>query len=85
MAFILVFGVAYASYQKYNSELSSMSKSESEINLDGKVSVTLLPLEFTMDLMETPISTITFFEGDYTKAADYLQTRVAEIVHQIFG
>ena len=74
MAFILVFGVAYASYQKYNSELSSMSKSKSEpeINLDGKVSVTLLPLELIANLKEAPISTITFFEGDYTRAVVYL-------------
>jgi hypothetical protein len=84
MAFILVFGVAYTSYQKYNSESSSMSESESkpEINLDGKVSITLLPSELTVNLMEAPISTITFFEVDYTKAAEYLRTRVAEIVHR---
>ena len=60
----------------------SESESEPEVNLDGKVSVPLLPLELTVNLMETPITTITFFEGDYTDAADYLRTRVVEIVYR---
>jgi hypothetical protein len=80
MALIIVFGMAYASYQTYHAE--SSSETDPEINLEGKVSVQLLPLELTSNLLEAPISTITFFEGHPAKAVEYLQTRVADIAYR---
>jgi len=78
MALILVFGVAFASYQKYNSE----SESDPEVDLTGKTNVELLPLENTVLLMEAPLATITFCKGDYNKAAEYLRARVADIAYR---
>jgi len=78
MALILVVGVAYTAYasQEHKFEL------DPDIELDGKESVELLPLEQTLSLLEAPLATISFFEGDYVAASEFLRMRVADIVYR---
>jgi hypothetical protein len=79
MALLLVVGVAYTAYQKNEDAKYPL---DPEIQLDGKVAVELLPLEQTLAVLEAPLTTISFFDGDYKTASNYLQTRVADILQK---
>lgn len=78
MALILVVGVAYTAYTSQEHKLDV----DPEIDLNGKASVELLPLEQTLSLLEAPLATISFFEGDYLAASEFLRMRVADIVYR---
>mmetsp|Transcript_11540 Transcript_11540/g.17854 ORF Transcript_11540/g.17854 Transcript_11540/m.17854 type:complete len:482 (+) Transcript_11540:150-1595(+) len=79
MPMFLFAGVAYAGYVAQNQEADI----DKDIQLDGKTVVDLLPLEQTLDLLEEPLTTITFLEGgSYKDIVPQLETRVSHIVQQ---
>lgn len=80
MALILVVGSAYLAYS--NTQNQKLHQLDPDIDLEGKMSVDLLPLEQTLSLLEAPIATISFFKGDYKVAAEYLRSRVPDIVYR---
>ncbi len=78
MALILVGTAAYAAY---------CVMSENEHPLDPEIppletlkSVSFLPLELALGLMEAPIHTISFFEGNYKEVAETLEQRIKDIL-----
>ena len=61
--------------------------SENEVILDPEIppleelkSVSFLPLELALGLMEAPIHTISFFEGNYKDIAEVLEQRIKDIL-----
>lgn len=85
MALILTAAAAYAAYsaaQQGGESEPSIPDVDESIDLSGKTSVDLLPLEVTMDLFDAPIFTITFMEGNFEEAARFFHRRVAEIVYR---
>ena len=77
MPIIIAAGAAYATYVSMKS--SDMEMGE-EVNLDEKTGINLLPFEHKLGLLEAPISTIAFFDGDYNLVAETLQLRVKDIL-----
>lgn len=78
MALILAGTAAYAAY---------CAMSESEAPLDPEIppletlkSISFLPLELALGLMEAPIHTISFFEGNYKDVAEKLDQRIKDII-----
>lgn len=85
MALILLAGVAYASYKKRQQALDLQLEEESSEILDlleDKTPVRLLPDERSLAVFESPISTVTYYDGDYMIAAKHLCTRINEIVEK---
>lgn len=80
MALLLVFGTAYVAYKSQEgADPNKCYEVDPGIELEGKTAVELLPLEQTLSLLEAPICTISFFEGQQNPS-DYLRERVAAIV-----
>jgi hypothetical protein len=52
-----------------------------EIDLEGKTAVRFLPIETSLGILQAPMSTITFFDGNYKLVASCLQKKVDEILH----
>lgn len=78
MALILVGTAAYAAY-------CAMSESDTPIDpeippLDQLKSVSFLPLELALGLMEAPIHTISFFQGNYKEIVETLEHRINDIL-----
>jgi len=78
MALILAGTAAYAAY---------CALSENETPLDPEIppleelkSISFLPLELALGLMEAPIHTISFFEGNYKHVAEILEQRIKDIL-----
>jgi len=82
MPFLIVIGAAYAAYQaNANSQKDDEKiKIDPSINVRGKEVVQLHELEREMSILELPIGSISFFEGDYKAAAAHLERRVEEIL-----
>jgi hypothetical protein len=76
-AFALILA-GYAAYAKY--EQSKLAKYDDTIHLEGKSSIALLPSEQEMSILQYPICTIAFFEGDSAHVAPHLERRVSEIL-----
>lgn len=76
-AFALILA-GYAAYAKY--EQSKLAKYDDTISLEGKSSIALLPTEQEMSILQYPICTITFFEGDAASVAPFLERRIEEIL-----
>lgn len=79
MPMLILAGAAYVAYQKQQSD--ALSVTDASINLEGKTCVEFFPLELKLGLFEAPISTATYFDGNYKVAVEHLQQRVAAIVH----
>jgi hypothetical protein len=80
MVLLIAIGVAAAAYAGKSS--SSDNDAHFDLDLDGLTAVDLLPVERTLAIFESPITTVTHMEGDPKEAADYLRKRVDEIVCQ---
>jgi hypothetical protein len=78
MPFLLVIGAAYACYA--NADKQKKVKIDRKINLKGKTAVTLHAFEKEMSILELPIATLSFFQGDYKTAALNLERRCEEIL-----
>jgi hypothetical protein len=78
MALILAGTAAYAAY-------CAMSENQDPLDpdippLETLKSVSFLPLELALGLMEAPIHTISFFEGNYKEIAENLEQRIKDIL-----
>jgi len=81
MPFLLVIGAAYAAYQaNAHSDDSKKIRIDPAISVKGKSVVKLHELERDLSILEMPIGTISFFEGDYKQAAAHLERRCEEIL-----
>jgi hypothetical protein len=78
MATLALILAGYAAYQKY--EQSKQARYDETITLEGKASVQLLPAEQELALLQYPICTVSFFEGDANAAASHLERRVGDIL-----
>jgi hypothetical protein len=77
MALLLLGAAAYGAYV---ASQKAREGEELEIDLEGKKSIRLLPMEQTLGLFDTPLTTITHFDGNYLVAAKYLMERIPEII-----
>lgn len=81
MPLLLVIGAAYAAYQvSANSDDSKKIWIDPAISVKGKSVCQLHEIERDMSILEMPIGTISFFEGDYKQAAAHLERRCEEIL-----
>lgn len=78
MPFLLVIGAAYACYA--NADKQKKVKIDPKIKLRGKTALALHAFEKEMSILELPIATLSFFEGNYKEAALNLERRVEEIL-----
>ena len=78
MPFVFIPVAMYVVYKKQQS--SELEAIDPAINLEGKTAVRFLPIEHSLGMLETPISTISFFSGNYKEIAPRLKQRVEEIL-----
>jgi len=79
MPFVLIPVAMYVVYKRQqSSELVAM---DPEIDLEGKTAVRFLPMEVEKaGMLECPINTISFFNGNYKEIAPQLKERVDDIL-----
>jgi hypothetical protein len=77
MALLLLGAAAYGAYV---ASQRGHEEEELEISLEGKTSIRLLPLEQTLGLFDTPMTTLTYFDGNYLVAAKHLMERIPQII-----
>ena len=80
MPFLLVIGAAYAAYAANSSDKKDKTSIDPSISVRGKSVVKLHELEKEVSILEHPIGTLSFFEGDYKAAAAHLERRCQEIL-----
>jgi len=80
MPFLLVIGAAYAAYAANSSDKKAKTSIDPSISVRGKSVVKLHELERQVSIMEHPIGTLSFFEGNYKAAAAHLERRCREIL-----
>ena len=78
MPFLLVIGAAYAAYQA-NAKREKI-RIDPAINIAGKTAIKLHELERELSILELPISSVSFYEGDYKQAAAHLERRCEAIL-----
>jgi hypothetical protein len=77
MPFLIVIAAGYQAYAA--SEKAKEAAYDPDINLEGKTAITLLKMEQQLSSMEMPLSSVTFFDGNYKDVVPYLESRVKEI------
>lgn len=77
MPFLVVIAAGYSAYTA--SEKAKEAAYDPDINLEGKTAITLLKMEQQLSSMEMPLSSVTFFDGNYKDVVPYLESRVREI------
>ena len=80
MPFLLVIGAAYAAYQANASKDNNKVRIDPAINIKGKTAIKLHELERELSILELPIGSVSFFEGDYKQAAAHLERRCEAIL-----
>jgi hypothetical protein len=78
MATLALILAGYAAYQKY--EQSKQARYDDTIQLEGKASIQLLPAEQELAVLQYPICTVSFFEGNADAVASHLESRVNDIL-----
>lgn len=68
----------YAAYVQY--EKSKSAKYDAKIDLAGKRSVSLMPFEEEMSVLQFPICTLTFCRGNHRNVVPFLEQRVYSIL-----
>jgi len=77
MALVLLASASYAAY--VTKQKADLAKIDESIQLEGKTKLTLLPSE-QKAVVEIPITTLSWFDGDYQTVRDALQHRIDLIV-----
>jgi hypothetical protein len=77
MPFLIVIAAGYQAYAA--SEKAKEAAYDPDINLEGKTAITLLKMEQQLSSMEMPLSSVTFFDGNYKDVVPYLKSRVKKI------
>jgi len=79
---ITIAAAGYAAYAAKQQKSAEIRENDPEIDTggDGKAFIDLMPLEQDLLVMEQPISTVTFMNGDYVDVVPYLEHRVEEII-----
>lgn len=77
MPLFLVIGAAYA---VYTAQVTKKGKVDPTIDIRSKSTIQLSPVEQQLSILELPIGSISFFEGDYRAAAAHLQKRCEAII-----
>jgi hypothetical protein len=77
MPFLVVIAAGYTAYAA--NEKAKEAAYDPDINLEGKTAIPLLLMEQRLSIVELPLSSVTFFDGNYKDAVPYLESRVREI------
>lgn len=78
MPFLVFVAAGYAAYVA--NEKAEAAKYDEDINLEGKTAIPLMIMEQKLSILETPITTINFLDGNYKDVVPYLENRVNEII-----
>jgi hypothetical protein len=89
MPVLLAIGAAYSYYKKKNSDENSsdvvakkIPRIDPTIKLKGKIALSLHLFEKEISIIELPITTISFFNGNYCDTITPLRNRVEEIIQK---
>lgn len=80
MPFLVAVGAAYVAYRQKEKE--NAARLDPGVSLEGKTAISLMPLERNLSVFESPIATISFFNGSWKKASEHLSRRVDEIMER---
>jgi hypothetical protein len=82
MALMLLAGAGYAWYQASQQQQAQEKYplDPNLNNLEGKIAVEFLPLEYKIGLLSNSLTTVTFYQGDYRTIVDGLRERVEDII-----